>query len=162
MSRRRRVAPAAIAALALSLLACESAPLAPATESPDFALSAGAAAAAAKMQVPVFQEITDVNPCTGELVTITYTGTGDVRGGGDNLIVQSRGTVATSDGYTGTFDWTFVFVEERVTHFRFHDAEVSNETGQKVVFSVGLNHTTWKDGEAVVSFTHASGPRCVG
>lgn len=161
MSRRRRPAPAALAILALALSACESAPLGPATEPPALAMSA-AAGAATKMEVPVFQEITDTNPCTGEVVTITYSGTGTVRGGGDNLIVQSRGNVTTSDGYAGTFNWTFVFIPEHVTHFRSHDAAVSNETGQRVIFPVGLDHITWKDGEAVVEFTHSSGPRCIG
>ena len=160
MSLRHGFVPATLLALAA---ACElAAPLAPTSEPPAMSVNAAAAAPAARMVVPVFDEVSDVNPCTGELVTITYSGTGHVHGGGDNVILQARGAVATSDGYTGTFNWTFVFIDDRVTHFRFHDTEVSNESGQRVLFAVKIDHTTWRNGEAIVSFSHTSGPRCVG
>lgn len=162
MSRRSALLPLSALVIVLAA-ACEpSAPLAPTTDRPALSANAAAATPPARMEVPVFDEISDVNPCTGETVTITYTGTGQVHGGGDNVILQSRGNVATSDGYTGTFNWTFVFIEDHVVHFRSHDAEVSNESGQRVLFAVGLDHTTWRNGEDVVSFSHTSGPRCVG
>ena len=163
MSRRSAFAPLATLVLVLAAAACEAtAPLSPPVDAPALSANANAASRAARTEVPVFDEITDVNPCTGESVTITYTGTGQVHGGGDNVILQARGNVATSDGYTGTFNWTFVFIDGRVTHFRTHDTEVSNESGQRILFAVGLDHTTWRDGEAVVSFSHSSGPSCVG
>ena len=160
MSLRHGFVPVALLAV---VVACEpAAPVAPTSEPPARAENAAAAARAERTVVPVFDEVSDVNPCTGELVTITYAGTGHVHRGGDNVVLQARGAVVTSDGYTGTFNWTFVFVDDRVTHFRFHDTEVSSESGQRVLFAVKIDHTTWRNGEAIVSFSHASGPRCVG
>jgi hypothetical protein len=49
-----------------------------------------------------------------------------------------------------------------VTHLRFHDMEVSDQTGQRIIFGVGLVHETLANGEVVVSFDHFSGLRCVG
>jgi hypothetical protein len=40
--------------------------------------------------------------------------------------------------------------------------EISNATGQRIIFAVGIIHETSVDGESVVSFDHISGPRCVG
>ena len=161
MSRRTLAAPASLLLVAFAAAACDGAPLAP-DPAPGVAAAPAVAlaAAATHMEIPVFDQITDVNPCTGETVMITYEGTGSVHGGNGTVVVQSRGDVTTSDGYIGAFDWTFVFVPEHVTHFRSHDMEVSDATGQRVVFAVGLNHTTWRDGEPVISFRHTTGARC--
>jgi hypothetical protein len=143
--------------------ACDASPTAP-RPSPLAAvhLSNAAAPTAAPTEVPVLEQIVDTNPCTGEEVTITYAGTGTVHGAQGNVIVQSRGDVTTSDGYTGTFNWTFVFNRGRVVHIRTHDTEVSATTGERVIFPIGLTHTTWRGEEPVVHVDHSSGARCVG
>ena len=112
--------------------------------------------------VPLFDEITDVNPCTGETITLTFTGTAFVQEFDDHSLLVASGTVVTSDGFSGSFEWLFVFQGDRVTHLRFHDMEVSDETGQRVMFGVGLVHETSVNGKTVVAFNHFSGLRCVG
>jgi hypothetical protein len=161
-SRATEGALVALAALAL-LSACDRSPLAPEGKA---AVSLGwqrpDASPAAANEVPVFDQIVDTNPCTGEPVTITYMGTGTVHGASGNVIVQSRGDVVTSDGYTGTFNWTFVFNRGQAVHLRTHDAEVSDASGRRVIFPIGLTHTTWRGDQPVVHVEHTEGARCVG
>ena len=119
-------------------------------------------AGAAPTAVPFSEQFDDINPCTGETITLTFTGTAFIQEFDDHSILVAAGTVVTSDGFSGTFNRQFVFLGDRVAHLRFHDMEVSDETGQRVVFGVGLVHETSVDGQPVVSFTHTSGLRCVG
>ena len=118
--------------------------------------------AAAPVSQPLFEQIFDVNPCTDEIITLTFTGTAIIRSSGDHFTLRASGTVTTSDGYEGTFNRNFVLIGERVEVFRFHDMEVSNSSGQRVVLAVGLAHVTRINGEPVVDLVKFSGPRCVG
>ncbi len=111
---------------------------------------------------PLFEQITDVNPCTDEIITLTLTGTAVVRSSGDHFTLRASGTVITSDGYEGTFNRNFVVIGDRVETLRFHDMEVSNTTGERIVFAVGLVHVTRIDGVPVVDLVKLNGPRCVG
>lgn len=120
------------------------------------------AAGGAPIVVPLFEEFDDLNPCTGEVVTYTFTGTARIKEFDDHFILVAKGTVVTSDGFSGSFNRQFVFQGDRVAHLRFHDMEVSDDTGQRIMFGVGLLHETSVAGETVVSFLHFSGLRCVG
>jgi hypothetical protein len=117
--------------------------------------------AATSTEVPIFEQFQDLNPCTGRTVTHTFSGSALIRQAGPQSILVGRGTVTTSDGFSGTFNRTFV-IGDQVTHLRFHDMEIRTETGQRIIFGVGLFHQTTVQGEPVVTFEHFSGVRCVG
>ena len=119
-------------------------------------------AAAEPIVVPLVDEFVDVNPCTGETITLTFGGTALIWEFDGHFLLVASGTVVTSDAFSGSFNRQFVFYGDRVSTLRFHDMEVSDETGQRVIFGVGLVHETTVDGETVVSFGHTSGLRCVG
>lgn len=119
-------------------------------------------AAAKPIEVPLFEELDDINPCTGETITLTFAGTAFIREFDDHFLLVARGTVVTSDGFSGSFNRQLVFHGDRVATLRFHDMEITDETGQRIIFGVGLVHETTVDGETVVSFVHFSGLRCVG
>ncbi|MGQ0797596.1 MAG: hypothetical protein ACT4OI_07030 [Methanobacteriota archaeon] len=122
----------------------------------------GIASAQAPIEVPLFEEFSDLNLCTDEVVTYTFTGTARISEFDGHFILVARGSVVTSDGFSGSFNRQFVFQDDRVTVLRFHDMEVSDETGQMIVFGVGLIVEISADGEPVVSFLQFSGLRCVG
>ena len=147
----------AAAGFGCAILACQSAPLT-STESTSAPYANGGLA---PVQVPLFEEFQDLNPCTGQVVTYTLTGTARIQESGDRFILVARGSAVTSDGFVGSFNRQFVIIGDRVTHLRFHDMEVSSE-GQRIVFGVGLVHQTSVNGQPVVSFEHFSGVRCVG
>lgn len=111
---------------------------------------------------PLFEQFDDVNPCTDEIVTLTFTGTAFVRSSGDHFTLRASGTVTTSDGFEGTFNRNFVVIGDRVETLRFHDMEISNASGQRIVFAVGLLHVTRVDGVPVVDLLQITSPRCVG
>ena len=114
------------------------------------------------VETPFTEDFDDLNPCTGEMVTYTFTGVARVIERQENSILVARGTVVTSDGFSGSFNRQQVFIGERVVHMRFHDMEVSHETGERIMFGVGMIHETMVDGDTVVSFLQFSGLRCVG
>ena len=147
-----------ILSLLVGLAACEPSPLSPpatsALESPSTAQGA--------ITVPLLEVIVDFNPCTSEPITLTFTGMARIREFDDHFLLVARGSVVTSDGYSGTFNRQLVFHGDRVVHLRFHDMEVNNETGQRIVFAVGFFHQTSVSGEPVVTFEHFTGARCVG
>ena len=126
------------------------------------ALMAPIAWAKPPINVPIFEVFDDVNPCTGEIMTLTFTGVARIIENQDNSILVGRGTVETSDGFSGSFNRQFVINGDRVFHLRFHDMEASDETGQRIMFGVGMIHETTVDGDIVVSFLQFSGLRCVG
>lgn len=112
--------------------------------------------------VSLFEEFDDLNPCTGEPVHYTFRGTARIQEFDDHFLLVASGTVVTSDRFSGSFNRQFVFQGDRVVHLRFHDMEVSDETGQRIMFGVGLLHETSVNGQPVVSILHFSGLRCVG
>jgi hypothetical protein len=148
-----------LAALVL-MTGCDD-PIQPEQRAPA-ALPVPTAASGAPSEVPFFEEFQDINPCTGQVVTYTFTGSARIRESADHFILVAKGSVVTSDGFSGSFNRQFVFIGDRVTHLRFHDMEVNSATGQRIIFGVGLFHETSPQGQPVVSFEHFSGLRCVG
>ena len=116
----------------------------------------------APIVVPLFVEFDDINPCTGVVIHLTFTGTARIQAFDDHFILVGKGTVLTSDGFSGTFNHQFVFQGDQMAVLRFHDMEVSDETGQRIIFGVGLVVEVSVHGQAVVSFEHLSGLSCVG
>jgi hypothetical protein len=51
---------------------------------------------------------TDVNPCTGETMTVTFVGTAFVHEHGSRIVVRAERTITTSDGFVGHGTDTFV------------------------------------------------------
>jgi len=140
----------AVSILGSGILGCESSPTHPASV---------VSTVNAPVEEPFTEVFTDVNPCTGNVITYTLAGTARVRRSGDDIsFLVAKGTVVTSDGFSGNFNRQFI-INDRVTHLRFHDMEVSNQTGQRIIFGVGLLHETKANS---LSFVHFSGARCVG
>ena len=139
-------------------IACESTTLSPQQPSAPLYANTGHA----PIEVPLLEQFDDLNPCTGQVVTFTFTGVARIQQFDDHFVLVARGSVATSDGFSGSFNRQFVFQGDRVTHLRFHDMEVRHATGQRIRFGVGMFHETSVQGQPVVSFTHFSGARCVG
>jgi hypothetical protein len=125
---------------------------------------AAPSAAGAPVDVSVFAEFQDINPCTGEEILLTYEGTGSLHEFGDHSVLHVLGQVTTSDGWAGSFNWTFVFQVGQVGHFAQHDVELDNGSHQRVIFAVGIVHVTAVNGEEIVTFEHFSKDRvrCVG
>lgn len=149
LARWLAAAAASLVCAALTLSALQSASLASAQSSQ------------VPTEVPLYEQFNDINPCTGSITTYTFTGTARVQAFDDHVVLVGRGSVVTTDGFSGGFNRTFVFQGDRMVHLRFHDVEISADGTQKIVFAVGLFHETSVNGEPVVSFTHFSGPRCV-
>ena len=111
---------------------------------------------------PLFEQVEDVNPCTDEIITLTFAGSAVTRSSGDHFTLRASGTVTTSDGYEGSFNRNFVVIGDRVETLRFHDMEISDASGQRIVFAVGLVHVTRVNDVPVVDLVKLNGPRCVG
>jgi hypothetical protein len=121
--------------------------------------------ASAPVDVPLLEVIEDINACTGEQITLTYSATARVQDFGDHFVLQARGTVATSDGWSGTFTWSFVFQDDHIAHIAAHDMEITDGSHQRMIFPLGLEqHVSSTDGELIVDFVHFSKDRvrCVG
>jgi hypothetical protein len=153
-----RAFASAATSLLCATLGCDSAPLSP----PQSLAPTYATSGQGPTEVPLFEQFDDLNPCTGAVVTYTFTGTARIQDFDAHFILVARGSVATSDGFSGSFNRQFVFQGDHVVTLRFHDMEVRDETGQRILFGVGLVHETSVNGQPVVSFTHFSGLRCVG
>jgi len=122
----------------------------------------GIASAQSPTQVPLFEQFQDLNPCTGAVVTYTFSGTARIIEFDDHFILVAKGSVVTSDGFSGSFNRQFVVQGDQVTVLRFHDMEMSGATGQIIMFGVGLFVQISVQGQPVVSFLQFSGLRCVG
>jgi len=144
------------AAGAVALLGCRGSGVGPDSAGDE------AAASRAPVQVPIGEQLVDLNPCTGKPTTYTFNGTARVQAFDDHYLLVASGTVKTDDGFVGTFNRQFVFVGDRVVHLRFHDSEMTDGGGQRIMFGVGLYHQTSPQGDPVVSFEQFSGLRCVG
>jgi hypothetical protein len=155
---------AAAAALSFLALSCEpAAPTAPPLGLPA-AVSPALGAAPSPAYVPLFVVIDDINPCTGLPVTLTYEGTARVQEFGDHFVLHVNGSVETTDGFSGSFSWTLIFQGDRIAHVSAHDMEISDATGQIMIFPIGLEQHVTADGELVVDLFHFSKDRvrCVG
>lgn len=115
------------------------------------------------VEQPLYSQFQDINFCTGQIVTYTMVGTAWIQEFDGHYVLVARGTVTTSDGFSGTFNRTFVFQGDRVMVLRFHDMEVNAATGQRQVFSLGMYLAIKPDGQvAVVDAEKYGGGGCPG
>jgi hypothetical protein len=74
-----------------------------------FALAFAASASAdAPEEFAILDVFADVNPCTGEAMTVTFVGTGFLHVHGDRVVVRAQRTITTSDGFAGHGTDSFV------------------------------------------------------
>lgn len=118
-------------------------------------LAASAAADPAVHELPPDETFTDVNPCTGQTTTITFSYSkfvireGPDAAGGFHVTGTGVGTVTTTDGFTGRFTFWFGFNGTRsgttVETFT-QSVTISNESRQRVV-AIFVFHVTSVDGD---------------
>jgi hypothetical protein len=71
----------------------------------------------------------DVNPCTGDVMTVTIAGTAFVHSHGSRIVVHSERTITTSDGFAGHGTDTFVD-NGQIIMFRQTDI-MTNDSGDR-------------------------------
>ena len=91
---------------------------------------AAPAAADRPTEFPIFDVFTDVNPCTGDAMTVTFVGTLFVHQHGSREVNIAHRTITTSDGFVGHGTDTFVD-NERVIMFRQTDIMTNATTGER-------------------------------
>jgi hypothetical protein len=69
---------------------------------------AAPAAADPPTEFPILDVFEDVNPCTGDVMTVTFTGTFFVHEHDSRAVVRGKRTITTSDGFVGHGTDTFV------------------------------------------------------
>jgi hypothetical protein len=96
-----------------------------------FALAVFAAPAAADRptEFPILDVFQDVNPCTGNIMTVTFVGTAFVHEHGSRIVVNAERTITTSDGFSGHGRDTFVD-NGQVLMFRQTDV-MANSSGDR-------------------------------
>jgi hypothetical protein len=78
-------------------------------------------------QFPILDVFEDVNPCTGEVMTVTFVGTAYVHEHGSRVVGRAQRTITTSDGFVG--HGTDSFVDNgQVVMFRLTDI-MTNASG---------------------------------
>jgi hypothetical protein len=88
---------------------------------------AAPAAADPPIVLPIQEVFTDVNPCTGDTMTVTFVGTALVHEHDSSFVVQAHRTITTSDGFVGHGTNSAVFNGQV---FRFGQADVmTNASG---------------------------------
>ena len=88
------------------------------------------AAANRPVEEPIHFVFSDINPCTGEEVTVTFVGSALVHEHGDRLIATLHRTVTTSDGFKGHGVDSFVD-NGRVLRATLTDILTNKATGQR-------------------------------
>jgi hypothetical protein len=88
---------------------------------------AAPAAADPPTEFPIFVEFQEVNPCTGETVTVTYVGTAFFHFHDSSIVARSERTITTSDGFTG--HGTDSFVQNGQIFTSRHDDVLTNASG---------------------------------
>ena len=78
---------------------------------------------------PILVSFPDVNPCTGQDITVTYTGTAFFHFHGDRTVARSERTITTSDGFTG--HGTDSFVQNGQVFTTRHDDVLTNSSGDR-------------------------------
>jgi hypothetical protein len=74
-----------------------------------FALAFAAPAAADRpTEFPILDVFPDVNPCTGNPMTVTFVGTAFVHSHDSRTVVHAKRTITTSDGFVGHGTDSFV------------------------------------------------------
>ena len=69
---------------------------------------AAPAAADAPMEFPILDVFEDVNPCTGDPMTVTFVGTTFIDEHGSRVLGRAERTITTSDGFVGHGTDSFV------------------------------------------------------
>jgi hypothetical protein len=88
---------------------------------------AAPAAADPPTEFPILDVFDDVNPCTGEDMTVTFVGTAFVHFHGSRIVARTERTITTSDGFAGHGTDTFVDNGQVV---RFSQADImTNASG---------------------------------
>jgi hypothetical protein len=112
---------------------------------------------------------TDVNPCTGDPITITVHydhavfGEWTDRAGGAHVTFSGTGTFTSADGYRGGFTSKVVFettAEGTFAHTYTNSSTMRNGTGV-VLLALLRGHVTIVEGTPVVGYDSVS-IRCVG
>lgn len=116
-----------------------------------FALPAGAIADPAVHDVPPDETFTDVNPCTGQLTTITQHYTkfvireGADAAGGFHVTGTAVGTLTTADGFAGRFTFWFGFngTQSGTSVETFTNSNtLGNGSGQRVLVTIAAHVTS--------------------
>ena len=102
------------------------------------------AAADPPTEFPIFDVFTDVNPCTGNPMTVTFVGTAFVHFHDSRILGRSQRTITTSDGFVGHGTDSFV---DNGQVFRFSQTDIlTNASGDRFrargVFVVDLSTET--------------------
>lgn len=122
------------------------------------ALPAGAIADPAVHELPPDDVFQDVNPCTGQVTTITQHFTkfvvreGADAAGGFHVTGTGVGTLTTADGFAGRFTFWFGFngTASGTSVDTFTNSNtLTNGSGQRVLVTVAA-HVTSVDGEITV------------
>lgn len=92
-----------------------------------FAVSA---AANPPVEEPILDVFTDINPCSGEEMTVTFVGSVLVHEHGARVIAIAHRTITTSDGFVGHGVDSFVD-NGRVLRATLTDVMTNAETGQR-------------------------------
>jgi len=69
---------------------------------------AAPAAADRPTEFPILDVFHDVNPCTGNVMTVTFVGTVSVHFHGSRVVANAHRTITTSDGFVGHGTDSFV------------------------------------------------------
>jgi hypothetical protein len=88
------------------------------------------AAADAPTEFPVFEEFPDVNPCTGDVMTVTFVGTVLVHSHDSRIVAIAHRTITTSDESIGHGTDTFVD-NGQVLMFRLTDIMTNTSAGYR-------------------------------
>jgi hypothetical protein len=90
---------------------------------------AAPAAADAPTEFPILDVFDDVNPCTGDLMTVTFVGTTFIHEHGSRVLGRAERTITTSDGFVG--HGTDSFVDNgQILVFRLTDI-LTNPSGDR-------------------------------
>lgn len=91
---------------------------------------AAPAAADPPAAFPILEVFPDVNPCTGNPMTVTFVGTAYFHDHNGGVVVRGDRTITTSDGFVGR--GTDLFVDNgQVNMFRLNDIMTNATTGDR-------------------------------
>ena len=88
------------------------------------------AAANPPVEEPILEVFTDINPCTGEEMTVTFVGSEFVHEHGERVIAIAHRTITTSDGFEGHGVDSFVD-NGQVLRATLTDILTNEATGQR-------------------------------
>jgi hypothetical protein len=87
------------------------------------------AAADPPTEFPIFDMFPDVNPCTGNPMTVTFVGTAYVHFHDSRIVFRAQRTITTSDGFVGHGTDNFV---DNGQVFRFRQTDImTNASGDR-------------------------------